>query len=429
MNPNDSSFAMCSSSSTAPGDLLVYSKADSVETTTSGTNRLPTIEELRGKDNLPASKLPFLIKLHTLLDDVEKTGNDHIISWLSHGLSFKVHRPQALMKVLAPLYFNQTKWKSFQRQLHLYEFARTPYGLEAGSYSHPNFVRGQPDLCLCLRPIKIKGQKKGEGRKVRLPVVFTPPPPPQQQQQHQPAEVVRAEMEMMAPTIPRDNLDGKVSPAVDSAEHARWVAKIKSLVVNGASLAAQLQQEKSSSSSSFSQASHLQQEYHQQQPMFQEEAVQYPTVKQQQQQQQESFLAPTSVGSSGNNASVSSKTIPPRYEQQLIDDDTMMFCQPVEREGSRCVAFGARSFNFLPLGHDVNRCDCCYSGDEGGADDDDDDDDDGDDRFYKDDENISSALKLPANDDGDNINIGSSSGANADDDDEDFVQQILAAVE
>jgi HSF-type DNA-binding len=116
---------------------------------------LPTIEELRKDQNLASSKLPFLWKLHILLDDVEATGNDHIVSWLEHGRSFKVYRPKSFISMIAPQYFKQSKYKSFQRQLHLYDFSRVQYGMEAGSYSHPLFVRGQPHLCLSLSPIKI----------------------------------------------------------------------------------------------------------------------------------------------------------------------------------------------------------------------------------------------------------------------------------
>ena len=127
------------------------------QTKTNPENQV-TIESLRKDQALPKSKLPFLYKLHILLNDVEETGNDHIVSWLEHGRSFKVYRPKSFIALIAPYYFKQSKFKSFQRQLHLYEFTRTPYGPEAGSYSHPLFVRGKPDLCLSLSPIKIKGK-------------------------------------------------------------------------------------------------------------------------------------------------------------------------------------------------------------------------------------------------------------------------------
>jgi hypothetical protein len=117
-----------------------------------------TIANIRKGHNLASSKLPFLWKLHELLEDVEKTGDDHIISWMPSG-GFRVHKPKSFVQKIIPYYFKQSKYKSFQRQLHLYEFVRTQRGVEAGAYCHPKFVRGNKSLCLSLSPHKIKGRK------------------------------------------------------------------------------------------------------------------------------------------------------------------------------------------------------------------------------------------------------------------------------
>lgn len=37
---------------------------------------------------------PFPEKLHIMLEEVEKDGLDHIVSWHSHGRSFAVHKPK-----------------------------------------------------------------------------------------------------------------------------------------------------------------------------------------------------------------------------------------------------------------------------------------------------------------------------------------------
>lgn len=103
-----------------------------------------------------------------MLDDVEKTGDDHIVSWLPHGRSFRVHKPKSFVQRIIPHYFKQSKYKSFQRQLHLYEFIRTPRGIEAGAYSHPKFIRGEKSLCLCLSPHKIKGKKNQRAAPVQV---------------------------------------------------------------------------------------------------------------------------------------------------------------------------------------------------------------------------------------------------------------------
>lgn len=117
-----------------------------------------TIEQLRAGQNLASSKLPFLWKLHAMLDDVEKTGDDNIVSWLDHGKAFRVHKPKLFVQKIIPYYFKQSKYKSFQRQLHLYQFVRTPRGPEAGAYAHPKFIRDCKALCLSLSPKKSKSR-------------------------------------------------------------------------------------------------------------------------------------------------------------------------------------------------------------------------------------------------------------------------------
>jgi hypothetical protein len=201
--------------------------------TTETEEKVISIETLREGQDLASSKLPFLWKLHILLHDVEKTGDDHIISWLPHGQSFKVYRPKTFITRIAPHYFKQSKYKSFQRQLHLYEFTRTPYGPEAGSYSHPNFVRGSQSSCLSLSPIKIKGKN---GRTKRTLV-----PPTSNQVASSPGKYIPQLV-----TTDACNITGASSAAaiLPSKVQSEWVDKIKLMLVNGATLAAQLRQER-----------------------------------------------------------------------------------------------------------------------------------------------------------------------------------------
>ena len=46
-----------------------------------------------------------------------------------------------------PIYFKQTQYKSFQRQLSLYGFRRLSYGLDSGAYYHTAFMRGRHSQC------------------------------------------------------------------------------------------------------------------------------------------------------------------------------------------------------------------------------------------------------------------------------------------
>lgn len=102
---------------------------------------------------------PFPWKLHEMLEDAAKEGNESIVSWQSHGYSFLVHKPKLFVEKIMPTYFNQSKFASFQRQLNLYGFQRLTSGRDKGAYYHSCFVRHQVSLCRGMVRQKIKGTK------------------------------------------------------------------------------------------------------------------------------------------------------------------------------------------------------------------------------------------------------------------------------
>jgi hypothetical protein len=51
-----------------------------------------------------------------MLDDAETKDFSHIVSWQPGNKSFRVHDVNAFGGEVMPQYFNQTKFKSFQRQ-------------------------------------------------------------------------------------------------------------------------------------------------------------------------------------------------------------------------------------------------------------------------------------------------------------------------
>jgi hypothetical protein len=95
----------------------------------------------------PASSR-FPARLHRMLYDAEEHDFSDVVSWNSDGASFRVHSPQAFTDTIMPTYFNQTKYKSFQRQLNSYGFIRIQQGFNRASYANANFRRG--DLSLSL---------------------------------------------------------------------------------------------------------------------------------------------------------------------------------------------------------------------------------------------------------------------------------------
>ena len=60
----------------------------------------------------------FPWKLHQVLDESERCGFSDIVSWQGNR-AFKVHDPKNFEKSIMKKYFNQTRYKSFQRQRKL----------------------------------------------------------------------------------------------------------------------------------------------------------------------------------------------------------------------------------------------------------------------------------------------------------------------
>lgn len=85
-----------------------------------------TTGEAKERGRSPA-QIPFLFvsKLHSMLQDCDKDpdGKGTIVSWISEGKAFRVHKRKVFVETILPSYFNQTKYKSFQRQRKSRTFA------------------------------------------------------------------------------------------------------------------------------------------------------------------------------------------------------------------------------------------------------------------------------------------------------------------
>ena len=134
---------------------------------------------------------PFPEKLHQMLVEVEKEGKTDIVSFFSHGRAFGVHDMDRFVTEIMPLYFKQSKWNSFARQLNLYGFIRINQGPDDGTYTcscilftpvrsfvtllschvipsfclllsrltggyyHELFLKGRPNLCFHMRRVGV----------------------------------------------------------------------------------------------------------------------------------------------------------------------------------------------------------------------------------------------------------------------------------
>uniref|UniRef100_A0A7S2UK10 HSF-type DNA-binding domain-containing protein n=1 Tax=Attheya septentrionalis TaxID=420275 RepID=A0A7S2UK10_9STRA len=88
--------------------------------------------------------IPFPKKLMDVLASEEYST---IISWLSHGKSFNIHKPKPFANEVLPQHFKQAKFSSFVRKLHRWGFLRHLRGEESGAFYHENFRRDKPELC------------------------------------------------------------------------------------------------------------------------------------------------------------------------------------------------------------------------------------------------------------------------------------------
>jgi hypothetical protein len=101
---------------------------------------------------------PFPLKLHSMLEAVEKEGLEDIVSWQPHGRCFVVHDSKEMANILVK-YFKVSKVSSFQRQLNLYGFQRLTKGQDKGGYYHELFLRGKVFLSQNIQRVKVKGTK------------------------------------------------------------------------------------------------------------------------------------------------------------------------------------------------------------------------------------------------------------------------------
>jgi hypothetical protein len=113
-----------------------------------GTNKQNTEETHDEDDEKDETGRIFPWKLHHMLENVQQDNNfEHIVSWVHNGSAFKVHDSDQFVEKVMPLFFDQTKYESFRRQLNLYGFSRISRGQQRGVYSHPFFVRNNRSLC------------------------------------------------------------------------------------------------------------------------------------------------------------------------------------------------------------------------------------------------------------------------------------------
>jgi len=109
----------------------------------------------------------FPWKLHEMLSEVERNGFQDIISWEPDGMAFKVHDCQLFVDKVMPLYFDQSRYESFRRQLRKYGFSRLHKDRYRGAYHHKYFQKANRQLCKYITRGNKGGKSKSKGAKAQ----------------------------------------------------------------------------------------------------------------------------------------------------------------------------------------------------------------------------------------------------------------------
>jgi hypothetical protein len=136
-------------------------------------------EELKAAGNRGLIE-PFPEKLHRLLTETEKAGQDDIIAFADDGKSFEIRKPARFFKEIVPKYFKQSRLSSFKRQLNLYGFELISSGSARGGYTHESFQKDRPDLCRTIRRRDVKFCSRPNASKIESesnPAGFYSKPP------------------------------------------------------------------------------------------------------------------------------------------------------------------------------------------------------------------------------------------------------------
>mmetsp|Transcript_402 Transcript_402/g.791 ORF Transcript_402/g.791 Transcript_402/m.791 type:complete len:499 (-) Transcript_402:223-1719(-) len=138
---------------------------------------------INGK-NSKSGKETFPRRLHALLND---SSVSDVISWIPHGKSFVVIRPDVFATHVLPRYFTPEgsnspnargnggsapqcvhKYPSFTRKLNRWGFRQVSRGPDAGAFYHELFLRDDPEKCLGMvcqksrKSIKPRGGRNGQ---------------------------------------------------------------------------------------------------------------------------------------------------------------------------------------------------------------------------------------------------------------------------
>mmetsp|Transcript_16146 Transcript_16146/g.34117 ORF Transcript_16146/g.34117 Transcript_16146/m.34117 type:complete len:391 (+) Transcript_16146:93-1265(+) len=153
----------------------------------------------------------FPVKLYTMLVMASNgiTEISTCVSWLPHGRAFKIWNEDKFMTVVVPLFFKQTKIRSFFRQLSFWGYRRIIEGPDAGAWYNEFFLRGQPNEMKKMARIK----KRGKSKQLNDPDFCSMPPLPSTIANVKPTMIMEGGRVIMGNNNNNNNCNGVHGPS------------------------------------------------------------------------------------------------------------------------------------------------------------------------------------------------------------------------
>jgi len=105
-----------------------------------------------------AKEPTFPAKLHMILSNSQF---EDIVSWMPHGRSWRILKPDVFEDRVLPLFFCHCRLSSFMRQVNGWGFKRIKHGPDYNSYYNELFLRGLPHLVERMRRESVSAKSKG----------------------------------------------------------------------------------------------------------------------------------------------------------------------------------------------------------------------------------------------------------------------------
>lgn len=121
-------------------------------------------------DSTDTSVANFIQKSFEILENKDY---EAIIQWMVNGREFAIKEIDDFQDHILPKYFRHRNINSFIRQLNMYGFHKSRKDPSKNIFSHPFFLKGQPQI-LHLVKRKIKNDEK-QDEENKMPTPTSPP--------------------------------------------------------------------------------------------------------------------------------------------------------------------------------------------------------------------------------------------------------------